>query len=322
MQPVFLVGVPRSGTTMLRLILDSHPRVFSTVELPWIGGNYRSDGYDPDVSVRALYQRLVNAWGQTFGDDVEGLKRACRAFIEDVVRVAMAGSTKPVWVEKTPDNIIQVPFLAELFPDAKFIRVIRDGRDVALSTVKVDWKVLNYFIERSPRTVRLINVRLGLYRRLSDRLPPALQEIVLRAPGHARDLRKPVIYYPVANTFYNALHRWQVWNERYEDDARNLKIQELTVRHEDLLLDPERTFPKIFEFIGVPWDEGVLDYGRHRHDLRQGDVGGTSAMKFDRLAPETAYRWKAGLTPRQRTLVQREFDPYLVSIGYEPTATA
>ena len=57
MRPVFLVGVPRSGTTMLRLILDSHPCVFSTIEFPWIGGNYLSDGYGPEASVRCLYRR-------------------------------------------------------------------------------------------------------------------------------------------------------------------------------------------------------------------------------------------------------------------------
>jgi protein-tyrosine sulfotransferase len=318
-QPIFLVGVPRSGSTMLRLILDSHPSVFSTVELPWIGGNYFSDGYGPEASVRCLYRRLANASMQTSSDGLERIKSACRAFVEQVIRTAMAGTNKTVWVEKTPDNIIQVPFLAELFPDAKFLRVIRDGRDVALSTLNVDWRALNYFIDSSPRQLRWINVRLGLQGRFRKRLPLSLQEIFLRAPRHARNLRAPTILYPVANTFYNALYRWQVWNELYERCTAELAVPQLTVRYEDLLLDPQGTFPEIFKFIEVGWDDRVLNYGEYRHEVRQGDVGGSSAMRFERVAPENAYKWKTRLTRRQRRLVRTRFDPYLVSAAYDRT---
>lgn len=319
LQPIFLVGVPRSGSTMLRLILDSHPCVFSTVELPWIGGNYFVDGYGPEVSMRGLYRRLLHSSADASWNDVDGLRSACRSFVEQLVRGAMTARGKTVWVEKTPDNIIQVPFLAELFPDAKFIRVIRDGRDVALSTLEVGWKRLNYFIQWSPGEARWINIRLGWYRRLCNRLPSSLQEIFLRAPRHAADLRAPTIFYPVANTFYNAIHRWQVWNQLYARHAGEVASRQLTVRYEDLLLDPEATLPELFEFIGVDWDERVLDYGKYRHDLQQGDVGGSSAVRFDRIAPENAQKWRTRLTRRQRTLVQNQFDHYLVSVGYEST---
>jgi protein-tyrosine sulfotransferase len=323
MRPVFLVGVPRSGTTMLRLILDSHPCVFTTVELPWIGGNYYSNGdYGPDASVRRLYRRLVELSADVFGKDMECVRVATRAFVDELVRIAMADRSAAVWVEKTPDNIVQVPFLAELFPDAKFVRVIRDGRDVALSTVNVAWKALNYFVQRNPGRMRWINVRQALSRRLSARLPAVLRDRFLKAPRHAHDLEASTVLYPVANTFQNALHRWQVWNELYDYYTRKLGTAELTVKYEDLLRDPHRRFPEIFEFIGIGWDDAVLNYGEYRHEVREGDVGGISAMKFRGIAPENAYKWKARLTGRQRRLVRRVFDPYLLAAGYEPTPSS
>jgi hypothetical protein len=197
--------------------------------------------------------------------------------------------------------------------------VIRDGRDVALSTLNVDWRALNYFLDWTPQQLRWINLRLALQRRFRNHLPLSLQELFLRAPTHAQNLRAPTILFPAANTFYNALYRWQVWNELYDRYAAELGVPQLTVRYEDLLLDQQGTFPEIFKFIGARWDDRVLNYGQYRHDLRPGDVGGSSAMRFERVAPENAYTWKMRLTRHQRRLVRARFDHYLVAAGYERT---
>ena len=74
---------------MLRMVLDSHPRVFSTVELPWIGGNYRSDGYDPEVSLRCLYQRILRSAGPSNTVDPERIRKAFRQFLHTSLRDRM-----------------------------------------------------------------------------------------------------------------------------------------------------------------------------------------------------------------------------------------
>ncbi len=52
---------------------------------------------------------------------------------------ARRAAGKPRWAEKTPHNILFMVPLGEIFPDARFLHVVRDGRDVACSLVTMDW---------------------------------------------------------------------------------------------------------------------------------------------------------------------------------------
>lgn len=305
---------------MLRMVLDSHPLIYSSMELPWIGGNYRSDGYGADVSLKCLYRRIVNSTADWKTLEPARVRAAFRNLLFTMMQSECLGKGKQIWAEKTPDNIVQISFLAELFPEAKFIRIVRDGRDVALSTIMVNWTALNYFIEESRKNLRLINVRIAINRRLFEHLSKPLQELFLKVRiGPATDSEKAAIFYPIANTFYNALYRWKEWNRIYESDAYRLGINQLTVKYEDLLLKPTESFGRIFDFLGVDWDERILQYGNYPHQTRRADVGAGSTMKFSTIEARNAYKWKDRLTTRQRRLVRRNFDDYLDDAGYART---
>lgn len=102
--PVFLIGFPRSGTTLIGLILDAHPEISVFHEDPELTKAARNKG-NPD-SVNKNYWQTV--------------RRRCE--------------TNPkVLVDKNPLNIIWIPRLLEVFPGAKFILVLRDPRDAILS---------------------------------------------------------------------------------------------------------------------------------------------------------------------------------------------
>ena len=119
--PVFLIGFPRSGTTLLDQILASHPRV-TTLE-------------ERDSLVDAS-RELIRAdegferWAQLPDADIERL----RSLYWQQVAAGLSGAPlKDVFVDKLPLNAIYLPLIHRLFPTAKIILAIRDPRDVVLS---------------------------------------------------------------------------------------------------------------------------------------------------------------------------------------------
>jgi glycosyltransferase involved in cell wall biosynthesis len=129
--PIFVVGAGRSGTTLMRVMLDSHPRICCGPELKLlsdIAGQYQT------FAGRA-FRPVMESYGNTLAD----VQRQFRGFIEGLVENFRRASGKPRWAEKTPTNVdVMVP-LGEIFPDARFIHILRDGRDVTCSLVTMDW---------------------------------------------------------------------------------------------------------------------------------------------------------------------------------------
>ena len=152
--PIFVVGVPRSGTTLLRMVLDSHPDVMCGPEAPWIAGR----GGTPMPSFARLTSFLTeNKWGAVSGFsgvDEETVNEAMGGAIDTILSKAAATQGAKRWAEKTPENVINAPFLHRLFPHARFVHVVRDGRDVALSTIRSQWKTIVLHASRVRNTYR------------------------------------------------------------------------------------------------------------------------------------------------------------------------
>jgi len=117
---VFLLGFPRSGTTLLEVILEGHPSVVSLEEQELLGD-----------SVQQFMQQPQN---------LDGLLRATPAMLESARtaywrRVAQGGAdvAGKVFVDKYPLSTLKLPLIARLFPDAKILLAGRDPRDVVLS---------------------------------------------------------------------------------------------------------------------------------------------------------------------------------------------
>ncbi|MER7166919.1 sulfotransferase [Micromonospora sp. NPDC000207] len=118
--PIFLVGCQRSGTTMLRLVLDSHSRISCGPETRFLADMQRIVGRD--------WERLAR-----FGLPREDWLRRIADFFGGVHEDYARSRGKTRWADKTPLYALSVDFLAEVFPDAQFVHVIRDGRDVVVS---------------------------------------------------------------------------------------------------------------------------------------------------------------------------------------------
>lgn len=323
MDPIFLIGVPRSGSTMLRMILNSHPNIYSGGEMPWLSGNYGVRGFGTETSIRCLYQRM------TVGDysisktmshiNKDNVRRSFNSFVKDIIDLQLTKEGKNIWIEKTPDNIIQIPFLKEIFPNARFIHIMRDGRDVALSTIKANWSELFYFIDVKNKR-RFVNLRGLFNKRVLYRLPKYIQDVLLRVnlePSY--NSMSQNIFYPIANTYYNAFFRWEKWIEIYERDAEKYNIDHISIKYEDLLLKPKDMFPYILNFIGEDWHDDYLNYSKFKQDFPLEDIGATSALKFSSIEPRNLYKWKTNLNSRQKRITKKYFDDFLQLKGYEPT---
>lgn len=127
--PIFIGGAPRSGTTLLLRLLERHPDVVGMFEpkvgsllVDWLEGLL--DPSDPEGPWRSRVSEYFTREDlyRSFG---EGLRALYDGWA--------ASRGKRRWVEKTPRNAIQLPELFTLFPDLRFVHMIRDGRDVAVS---------------------------------------------------------------------------------------------------------------------------------------------------------------------------------------------
>ena len=135
--PVFFVGgLPRSGTTWIQQMLDAHPR------LVCLGESHYANDLAPHLrQLLAQYaQRRADkraTWAPTVVGPDDALQApVMRAAFVALVQANLGGHDPDALVtigEKTPDNLMRLAQLWSVFPQARFIHVIRDGRDAAVS---------------------------------------------------------------------------------------------------------------------------------------------------------------------------------------------
>jgi Sulfotransferase family len=140
----FVVGVTRSGTTLLRMMLDAHPQLTIPPETHFVPDLIEASR-EEHASPERLHEVVVGnrRWGDFHLDPDELLERfeaiaplnagdAVRAFFDLYAK----GQGKPRWGDKTPIYINRMMLIERALPEARFIHLIRDGRDAALSRAK------------------------------------------------------------------------------------------------------------------------------------------------------------------------------------------
>lgn len=151
-QPVFpiFVGSGRSGTTLLRTIFDAHPQLAVANEPQFMGTAARqrkrleADGFDSDEFLRLVfgnpnYGKLGLDRSAVESSVANAAPRSAADGVRAVFAVFASREGKPLYGDKTPGYVVQIPELADMFPEARFVHLIRDGRNVALSYIERPW---------------------------------------------------------------------------------------------------------------------------------------------------------------------------------------
>lgn len=151
MAPFFIVGCGRSGSTLLRMMLASHSRLTIPPETWYLLPLLKEFRIDRPLSAAEIEDAVSTVtrhyrWpdmkldAQEFRRRISQLtKPYLRDLVEVVYRWHMEIEGKARWGDKTPVYIEILPELARMFPNSRFIHLVRDGRDVAKSFQATDW---------------------------------------------------------------------------------------------------------------------------------------------------------------------------------------
>jgi len=148
--PVFIVGAPRSGTTMLAAMIGSHSQFavgpesqFFSKLSPQTLKTAVADPSWPDAAVEALGSLTLadQSVAELFETDAGEIRAflaerepSARAILEALTVPFAAARGKPGWAEKTPNHLLNLDTIRAEWPEATVVRIIRDPRDAALST--------------------------------------------------------------------------------------------------------------------------------------------------------------------------------------------
>ncbi len=191
--PVFLVGFPRSGTTLLDTILMGHPRTVVLEEQPALN----------------VVDDALGGFAALAGLDASGIAAARTRYFTEVAKVAELAQGQ-LLIDKSPLYLYEVPLVLRLFPKARFILALRHPCDVVLSCFMSNFR---------------LNTAMSNFLQLED-----------------------------AAAFYDlAFRHWQRAGEL-------LPVQFRTIVYERLVEDVAGEVRPLFDWLGLEWDEGVLDH--------------------------------------------------------------
>jgi len=151
-RPIFVVGCPRSGTTMLSLMIHAHPRMAMPPESRFLLKEWRRRAKFGDLSTPEQRMKLAKACVRS-GSKVRDLgldpQETLEAILAAPPTMGSAFGTifkmfadrhgKPRWGDKRPAYYQEVDVLLRLFPDAQIVHIVRDGRSNVASLKKMPW---------------------------------------------------------------------------------------------------------------------------------------------------------------------------------------
>lgn len=128
--PIFIGGAGRSGTTLLRVILDAHPHIACGPELKMLSPLAKQAR-----EMETHFGPVLREWLLEPAD----VLRLHADFMSGLMEKYRLHTGKRRVAEKTPGNVLGFPDLHRVFPNSPLIHIIRDGRDVVCSLLTMNW---------------------------------------------------------------------------------------------------------------------------------------------------------------------------------------
>jgi hypothetical protein len=247
--PIFIVGVARSGTTLLRYMLCSHPRIYIPPESNFIPRFFRDRPGQTLTRDQALkIVQTVKQYG-TFWRDWRGEPLEPRKLVDELDRPITPSSLIGAiyaryaqqygasrWGDKSTIYAGWIDLFVAMFPTAKIVHIIRDPRDVAVSSVDA-YRGARFFYMDPYYAARMWRSRISKGIAVGRSLPP----------------------------------------EQYHE-----------IRYEDLTAEPERRLRELCDFLGEPFDAAMLEPGSeaqkhyHKFGIHERVRGGITTARTGR----------------------------------------
>lgn len=252
--PVFVVGFPRSGTTLLEQLLDAHEALASFDEQPFL---------------HRLVTELERG-GTPYPAALASLDRALagrlreRYFTEVGRRLGEAGGRRAV--DKNPLNLVRLPLVAALFPQAHVILALRHPCDVVLSCFMQNFRSPAFAV-----TFATLESTAAMYAKV--------------------------------------MAHWQ-------RNAAALGLPVHLLRYEELVADVAGEGRRLFDFLGLPWDDSLLAFTERAR--AKGAISTPSyAQVVQPVNRRAVGRWQAYRTAFESSGALRLLEPWIEAFGYE-----
>lgn len=277
-KPIFIVGANRSGTTLLRLLLNAHPEIAIPDEINYFYGfdtletSYEKwDSLSPsDEDYTALLDRfLEDNRSAVPGLDLEevrseilkgpkNLRRPYRVLLERWAEHQDASR----WGEKTPGNIYHSNILIDMFPDAQFIHLVRDPRAGVASMQRV-----SFFSN---------------------------------------------------DVIFNALYRRKIMTHGRSWLAESVPTsQRIEVRYEDLVTDTQPTLTGLCDFLGVRYESAMLHFHEDAETYMYDEAASSYNKAATRpISEDKVDEWKTRLSDEEIALIEVVCRDHMKEFGY------
>ena len=308
----FVAGEMRSGTTWLRHSLSGHPEIACGQEGSFFGRDYDHEGipvYAEPVSslTRALavsedlkvwHGLPWNMWSDGYEKDLRALSRLS---VDYFLSKEVARTGRKIVGDKSPQHTENLDEIHELYPDARIVHIVRDGRDVAVSAMHHWWRLSK---DREGGIFELTPEEL----RLRD-------EYVKNRQGFLASGRS--IF--TEERLTQLASRWDHRTGKGRRDGATLYGEQyLEIRYEDLLLDTPTVLGQVLKFLGASSEDRVIE-----RCLRSSDFERTSNRRQGEEDPVSFFRkgvagdWREVFTESDRALYKRLAGERLIELGYE-----
>ena len=280
-QPFFIFGNPRSGTSLFRLMLNSHPHMVVPPEcgfVEWLYDDFGHKDLSPAVYCDFISKLFDSRKFETWGME----KTALLSIIEDVRPESYQGLVREVYLayarrngkavrvfgDKNNYYINKVEKVDGIFPGCKKLFIVRDGRDVACS-----------YLELKGRDID------SDYR---PNLPEKIEDIATE------------------------------WKSSVDTMMHWVAKGALRIRYEDLVADPRKTLTDVCQFLGVEYSPEMLEF--YKNNDEPDSFKGWKEKTFTPLAPGSISRYITDLTSAQRACFEAAAGDSLQTAGYAVSA--
>jgi len=299
-KPIFILGIPRSGSTFWAKILSASDELAFINEMkffwPWytdfrdfcrskIGDLKRdenvlklinlllSDKYFPGIN-SGFWRQLKDLKFKNPSikrDLYEAIIKSDRSFesiFKSLIEIYTRYVNKKRCFVKFPMYFNYIPKLIELYPECKIIHITRDPRAIAIS---------------------------------KTRDPGGTAKIIKRYPRFAYFIKKSMIYFAVTQ---------YIWSAKIHSKYKNLKNYTL-FRYEDLLVNPEKVINKLCEFCEIRPNRKMF----YPSEGQPSSITGKKIKGFDK---EAAIRWQKIISPFDKKLITFLTKKSMKKLGYDP----